>query len=56
MGNAFTNDTGWRIDYHFATPALAAAATVGGTDRAISYEARLSDHAPVVVDYADRTD
>ncbi|PKQ32984.1 MAG: exodeoxyribonuclease III [Actinobacteria bacterium HGW-Actinobacteria-2] len=54
MGNAFNNDTGWRIDYHFATAALAAAAQSGGTDRASSYEARLSDHAPVVVDYTDR--
>ncbi len=53
MGNAFTNDTGWRIDYHFASADLAAAAIEGGTDRALSYEARLSDHAPVVVDYAD---
>mgnify|MGYP000843924155 FL=1 len=53
MGNAFTNDTGWRIDYHFASPTLAAAAEVGGTDRAASYEERISDHAPVVVDYAD---
>ena len=25
-GQAFDNDTGWRIDYHLATPALAAAA------------------------------
>jgi exodeoxyribonuclease-3 len=54
MGNAFTNDTGWRIDYHFASAALAAAAVEGGTDRASSYEERLSDHAPVVVDYADQ--
>ena len=23
-GKAFDNDTGWRIDYHLATPALAA--------------------------------
>ena len=53
MGNAFTNDTGWRIDYHLATPALARAARTGGTDRPLSYEARLSDHAPVVVDYAE---
>jgi exodeoxyribonuclease-3 len=54
MGNAFTNDVGWRIDYHLATPELAGAATSGGTDRAASYEARMSDHAPVVVDYTDR--
>ena len=51
MGNAFNNDVGWRIDYHLATPALAKAAIAGGTDRADSYEARMSDHAPVVVDY-----
>jgi exodeoxyribonuclease-3 len=54
LGNAFTNDVGWRIDYHLATPALARAAQRGGTDRALSYEARMSDHAPVVVDYLDR--
>ncbi len=54
MGNAFNNDTGWRIDYHFASPELAAAAQTGGTDRAESYPARISDHAPVVVDYANR--
>ena len=54
MGNAFNTDTGWRIDYHLATPGLAAAAISGGTDRAATYEARLSDHAPVVVDYLDR--
>ncbi|HEY3546761.1 MAG TPA: exodeoxyribonuclease III [Propionicimonas sp.] len=53
MGNAFNNDVGWRIDYHLATPGLAKAAIAGGTDRADSYEARLSDHAPVVVDYLD---
>lgn len=55
MGNAFNNDTGWRIDYHLATPGLVAAAVGGGTDRAESYETRMSDHAPVVVEYADRS-
>lgn len=50
-GNAFDNDTGWRIDYQLATPGLAAAATRGGTDRESSYPARMSDHSPVVVDY-----
>ncbi|MCC6495212.1 MAG: exodeoxyribonuclease III [Propionibacteriaceae bacterium] len=54
MGNAFNTDTGWRIDYHLATPGLAAAALSAGTDRAETYEQRLSDHAPVVVDYLDR--
>lgn len=51
MGQAFVNDAGWRIDYQLATPALAKLAITGGTDRAESYEARMSDHAPVVVDY-----
>lgn len=53
MGNAFTNDVGWRIDYQLATPGLAAAAVSAGTDRAANYELRMSDHAPVVVDYLD---
>lgn len=52
MGNAFANDTGWRIDYHLATPRLARAATHAAVDREPSADARLSDHAPVVVDYA----
>lgn len=50
-GNAFDNDTGWRIDYQLATPQLARSAVTGGTDQETSYESRLSDHAPVVVDY-----
>ncbi len=50
-GQAFTNDTGWRIDYHLATPALAATVKNYVVDRAPSYEERWSDHAPVVVDY-----
>ena len=48
---AFAADTGWRIDYHLATPALARSAVTGGTDKEDSYAARVSDHAPVVVDY-----
>lgn len=51
MGRAFDNDTGWRIDYHLATPGLARTAVSGGTDRESSAAERLSDHAPVVVDY-----
>ena len=50
-GQAFVNDTGWRIDYHMATPALAATVKNYTVDRAASYEERWSDHAPVVVDY-----
>lgn len=51
-GQAFDNDTGWRIDYHLATPALAARVEGYRVDRYPSYDARWSDHAPVVVDYA----
>lgn len=51
-GRAFADDVGWRIDYQLATPGLAARALRGGTDREPSYEARMSDHSPVVVDYA----
>lgn len=50
-GQAFDNDAGWRIDYHLATPALAALATNYTVDRAESYDTRWSDHTPVVVDY-----
>ncbi|SDS25413.1 exodeoxyribonuclease III [Microterricola viridarii] len=51
-GQAFDNDTGWRIDYHLASPALAATVVNYTIDRAESYDERWSDHAPVVVDYA----
>ena len=51
-GQAFDNDTGWRIDYHLASPALAATVVNYTIDRAPSYAERWSDHAPVVVDYA----
>ena len=50
-GQAFDNDTGWRIDYHIATPALAATASNYTVDRASAYDQRWSDHAPVVADY-----
>jgi exodeoxyribonuclease-3 len=51
-GQAFDNDTGWRIDYHLATPALAATVVNYAVDRAAAYDQRWSDHTPVVVDYA----
>ncbi|GIG55327.1 exodeoxyribonuclease III [Demequina activiva] len=51
-GKAFDNDAGWRIDYQFASPALAAAVTDVRVDRAPSYDTRWSDHAPLIVDYA----
>jgi exodeoxyribonuclease-3 len=50
-GQAFDNDTGWRIDYQLATPALADKVEHHVVDRAATYDQRWSDHAPVVVDY-----
>jgi exodeoxyribonuclease-3 len=46
-GPARAKNVGWRIDYHLATPAVAATA-----HRAEIYtERRFSDHAPLVIDY-----
>lgn len=50
-GKAFDNNTGWRIDYQVATPALAPRARAARVDRAASYAERWSDHAPLVIDY-----
>ncbi len=50
-GKAFDNNVGWRIDYQMATAPLAAAARSAAVERAASYDARFSDHAPLVVDY-----
>lgn len=50
LGQAYDRDAGWRIDYHLATPALARAARTAVVDRE-HRGVRLSDHAPVVVDY-----
>ncbi|NNC24099.1 exodeoxyribonuclease III [Salinisphaera sp. USBA-960] len=46
-GRAWDNNVGWRIDYQVATPALAAKATAESVYR----EQRLSDHAPLTIDY-----
>jgi exodeoxyribonuclease III len=51
-GKAYDTDTGWRLDYHVATRALADTATAYRIDRAPSWDTRWSDHAPVTVDYA----
>lgn len=51
-GTAFDIDSGWRIDYQLASPALAASAISYTVDRAPTYAERWSDHAPVVVDYS----
>ncbi|MGB3303937.1 exodeoxyribonuclease III [Gordonia sp. (in: high G+C Gram-positive bacteria)] len=50
-GKAFDNDAGWRIDYHLATPALAARAEKTWVDRADAYNLRWSDHAPVTAQF-----
>ena len=51
-GKAFDTDTGWRIDYHLATPELAERVVDYRIVRAPSWDTRWSDHAPVVADYA----
>ncbi|QKJ20079.1 exodeoxyribonuclease III [Microbacterium hominis] len=50
-GRAFDNDTGWRIDYHLASPALSERVTDYRIFRASAWDTRFSDHAPVVADY-----
>jgi exodeoxyribonuclease III len=46
-GQARSNNVGWRLDYHLATPAIARHATA----ERIYLEQRFSDHAPLVIDY-----
>lgn len=46
-GQARAKNVGWRLDYHLATPAIAATAR----REQIYLERRFSDHAPVVIDY-----
>ncbi|MCR2801775.1 exodeoxyribonuclease III [Microbacterium sp. zg-Y818] len=50
-GKAFDTDTGWRIDYHLASPALADRVVDYRVVRAPSWDTRWSDHAPVIADY-----
>ncbi len=46
-GQAYAKNVGWRLDYHFATPKLAALAR-----REEIYTAqKFSDHAPLTIDY-----
>jgi exodeoxyribonuclease III len=46
-GQAWAKNVGWRIDYHVATPGIAAKAV-----KASIYKARrFSDHAPLTIDY-----
>jgi exodeoxyribonuclease-3 len=51
LAQAYAKDAGWRIDFHLATPKLARTAVTAEVDRE-HRGVRLSDHAPVVVDYA----
>jgi exodeoxyribonuclease-3 len=46
-GQAWAKNVGWRLDYHLATPALAAKAL----REHIYLEQRFSDHAPLIIDY-----
>ncbi|MBX9613541.1 MAG: exodeoxyribonuclease III [Burkholderiales bacterium] len=46
-GQAYANNVGWRLDYHLATPALAAFAR----RESIYKDEKFSDHAPLTVDY-----
>lgn len=50
-GQAFDTDTGWRLDYHLASPSLAPTALTYAIDKASAWDTRWSDHAPVVIDY-----
>jgi len=46
-GQAWANNVGWRLDYHLATPAMAAHAR----SAAVFKDQRFSDHAPLTIDY-----
>ena len=46
-GQAWAKNVGWRIDYHIATPGIAARAV----SASIYKDERFSDHAPLTIDY-----
>lgn len=46
-GQAFAKNVGWRLDYHLATPTLAA----GAKTQAVYKEVKFSDHAPLTIAY-----
>ncbi|MEO3715536.1 exodeoxyribonuclease III [Roseateles flavus] len=46
-GQAYAKNVGWRLDYHFATPQLAALAR----RESIYKDQKFSDHAPLTIDY-----
>ncbi len=47
-GQAWAKNVGWRIDYHIATPGVAASAR----RESIYLKQRFSDHAPLIIDYS----
>ncbi|MDO8959777.1 MAG: exodeoxyribonuclease III [Rhodocyclaceae bacterium] len=47
-GQAWANNVGWRIDYQIASPELAAKTRAARVFK----DARFSDHAPLIIDYA----
>ena len=49
-GQAWAKNVGWRIDYQIATPGMAASVKKA----AIYKDARFSDHAPLIIDYAGK--
>lgn len=46
-GQAYANNVGWRLDYHLATPAIAALART----ESIYKDVKFSDHAPITIGY-----
>ena len=48
-GQAWQKNVGWRIDYQIATPDIAGRAMLAGVYK----EQRFSDHAPLMIEYAD---
>ena len=46
-GQAYANNTGWRIDYHILTPSMKG--TVKTTE--VYKTERFSDHAPLIIEY-----
>ncbi|MEY4738323.1 MAG: Exodeoxyribonuclease [Pseudomonadota bacterium] len=46
-GEAYAKNVGWRLDYHLATPALAA----GAKTVQIYKDEKFSDHAPITIGY-----
>ena len=46
-GQAWANNTGWRIDYHVVSPGLRGCVRKASVYR----DERFSDHAPLMIDY-----